>query len=178
MNMSAAALMIVTSLTPGLPTEPCDPAGPQAQDAVVADAVRPLLNGKLRGHMTAYQISCGRTVVQAVRDYGLNQKAAAIAVATIIVESEMRNVGGGHATSVGLYQQQDFWGSYEQRMSPQWATYTFLEVMERFYPNQKWETAPIGDVAADVQRPHSELRRLYEQNAEDAVTIVKALTAG
>ncbi|MFE7117435.1 peptidase M23, partial [Streptomyces sp. NPDC057654] len=134
-----------------------------------------LLSNKMAHNMTAYRASCARVIVQAVKDRGLNQRAAAIALATTIVESSISNIDGGDADSVGLYQQRASWGSFAQRTNAPWATNKFLDVMQNFYPNGSWNSAPIGDVAADVQRPASQYRYRYGVEANDAVLMAKAL---
>jgi hypothetical protein len=117
-------------------------------------------------------------VVQAVKSRGLNERAAAIAIATTIVETSIANLDGGDLDSVGLFQQRNSWGSFAERTNPAWATNKFLDVMQSFYPNGSWNTAPIGDVAADVQRPAEEYRYRYAVEANDAVTISRLLWNG
>ncbi len=154
---------------------PCVSGGPTAGDTAMAATLNPLLTKKMRGNMNAYNVSCARAVVQSVRNRGLNPRAAAIAVATTIVESSIANLDGGDADSVGLYQQRATWGTFAQRTNPAWATNKFLDVMQSFYPNGSWNTAPIGDVAADVQRPAEQYRYRYGVEAPDATTIANKL---
>ncbi|MGN9786940.1 hypothetical protein ACTMTF_36340 [Nonomuraea sp. ZG12] len=154
---------------------PCVSGGPTAADGAMAAALNPLLTKKMRGHMTAYNTSCARAVVQEVRNRGFNQRAAAIAIATVIVETSIANLDGGDRDSVGLYQQRDIWGSYAARTNPATATGIFLNEMQRLYPNGSWNTAPIGTVAADVQRPAAEYRDRYAEQASDAVIIANRM---
>ncbi|GAB2818851.1 PLL family lectin [Lentzea nigeriaca] len=163
------------SVNASVNTLPCVSGGPSQQDQQNAAALNPQLTNTMRNNMTAYHASCARAVVQAVKDRGLNQRAAAIAMSTVIVESTIRNVDGGDLDSVGLFQQRDSWGSFADRTNPVKATNKFLDVMQQFYPNGSWNTAPIGDVAADVQRPHSSLRYKYGVEANDAVKIADLL---
>lgn len=102
------------------------------------------------------------------------KRAAVIAVTTVIVETALENINVmvDH-TSLGLFQQQDDWGSREQRMNPTWATNKFLSVMVDFYPNNSWATAPIGDVCQRVQR--SGFPDRYQPEAPDAQKVVDAL---
>ncbi|MFC9246186.1 hypothetical protein ACFT7S_19945 [Streptomyces sp. NPDC057136] len=110
-----------------IPTEPCDPAGPSATDGIMADQLNPQLHAKMAGYMNAYKVSCARMVTQAVKNRGLNQRAAAIAISTIIVESSMNNYSQAvDYTSLGLFQQQDWWGTREERLNPAHATNAFL----------------------------------------------------
>lgn len=154
---------------------PCSPAGPTAGDHNAAAMLNPRLGAKMKGHLSGYNISCARAVVQAVKFRGLNERAAQIALATTIVETSNANLDGGDRDSVGLFQQRDTWGSFAERTNPGIATNKFLDTMERFYPNGSWHTAPIGDVAADVQRPAAEYRYRYGVEAGDAGIIARWL---
>ncbi|MER7856842.1 hypothetical protein ABTZ98_30475 [Streptomyces bacillaris] len=159
-----------------IPTAPCDPAGPSAADRTLATRLNPQLGNKMAGHLDAYRMSCARMVTQAVKERGLNQRAAAIAIATIIVESSMNNYAQAvDRTSIGLFQQQDWWGSREQRLNPAYATNAFLDEMERRYPNGSWNDAPVGEVCWRVQQPREDLRHLYGIEAADATLIADAL---
>lgn len=148
---------------------------PSADDAGTASALNQQLGTKMRGYMNPYNTSCARAVVETVQKEGLNDRAAAIAIATVIVESSIANLDGGLGDSVGLFQQRASWGSFEQRTDPVWATGKFLGVMRQFYPNGSWNAATIGDVAAAVQRPAAKYRHRYGVEAADAVVIVNEL---
>lgn len=162
-----------------IPTEPCDPAGPSATDGIMADQLNPQLHAKMAGYLNAYKVSCARMVTQAVKDRGLNPRAAAIAIATIIVESSMNNYSQAvDYTSLGLFQQQDWWGTREQRLNPAYATNAFLDEMERLFPGGRWNNEAIGDVCWNVQRPREDLRGLYAIEAGDATLIANALWSG
>ncbi|MEV0589775.1 VCBS repeat-containing protein, partial [Nonomuraea sp. NPDC050310] len=156
----------------------CVAGGPTPQDGVVAAALNAQLTDKMRGHMNAYNTSCARAVVDAVQARGFNQRAGAIAISTVIVETSIANLDGGDLDSVGLFQQRATWGSFAERTNPAIATGKFLDVMQQFYPNGSWNTAPIGEVAADVQRPAAEYRYRYGVEANDAIKIVAALWKG
>ncbi|GGK93231.1 hypothetical protein Ppa06_60440 [Planomonospora parontospora subsp. parontospora] len=154
---------------------PCQKGGPSAQDGTLAATLNPQLTDKMRGHLNAYNTSCARAVIDAVKGRGFNQRAGAIAIATVIVESSISNLDGGDADSVGLYQQRTSWGSFAQRTDPLTATNMFLDRMQRFYPGGSWNTAPIGDVAANVQQPAAQYRYRYGVEADDAVKIANTL---
>ncbi|MEO3876781.1 hypothetical protein ABGB18_49225, partial [Nonomuraea sp. B12E4] len=131
---------------------PCDPRGTTALDASLAARLNNTLNAKMRGYMDAYRVSCARMVIKAVRDRGLDARAAAIAITTVIVESSIQNISEKvDHTSLGLFQQLDSWGSDRNRLDPTWATNAFLNKMLRLYPNDRWKTAPIGEVCQAVQ---------------------------
>lgn len=156
---------------------PCAVSGPSADDADTARALNQQLGAKMRGYLNGYNTSCARVIIETVKKNGLNDRAAAIAIATVIVESSIANLDGGMGDSVGLYQQRASWGSFAQRTDPVWATGKFLEVMRRFYPDGSWNIAAIGDVAAAVQRPAAKYRHRYGVEADDAVRIVNELWA-
>ncbi|MCR3753081.1 VCBS repeat-containing protein [Lentzea californiensis] len=157
---------------------PCAAGGPSAADASDAAALNPQLTNKMRGHMTAYNTSCARAVVQRVKARGFNERAAAIAIATTIVETSNANLDGGDLDSVGLFQQRASWGSFEERTNPAIATDKFVNTMVAFYPNGSWNNAAIGAVAADVQRPAEAYRYRYGVEAADAVKIANHLWGG
>ena len=71
---------------------PCDPDGATSADSALATQLNGTLKAKMRGYMSAYRVSCARMVVKAVRDRGLNLRAAVIAVTTTIVESSIDNI--------------------------------------------------------------------------------------
>jgi hypothetical protein len=185
-SLTTACLALALALLP--PTEirpdqvdhvalPCVQPGPSADDGDTAKALNQQLGTKMRGYMNPYNTSCARVVVESVRRAGLDDHAAAIAIATVIVESSIANLDGGMGDSVGLFQQRASWGSFAQRTDPVWATGRFLAVMRQFYPNDSWKAATIGDVAAAVQRPAAKYRHRYGVEAADAVVIVNELWA-
>ncbi|WET77715.1 hypothetical protein P3102_27050 [Amycolatopsis sp. QT-25] len=154
---------------------PCVQAGASAADANTAKVLNQQLTGKMRRYMNPYNTSCARVIVETVRRSGFNDRAAAIAIATVIVESSIANLDGGLGDSVGLFQQRASWGSFAQRTDPVWATGKFLAVMRQFYPNDTWKNVAIGDVAAAVQRPAAKYRHRYGVEAGDAVKIADEL---
>ena len=167
-------LAAVTAAT----TAACDPAGTNAGDTAAANALNPVLTKDMRGGMTAYRASCARRVVQAVRQRGLDRKAAVIAITTVIVETHLQNISQmvDH-TSLGLFQQQDNWGSAAQRLDPIWATNAFLSSMQSHYPNNAWmdatTDAEIGAVCQRVQV--SAFPSRYPVQVSDAKIIVNYL---
>lgn len=156
------------------PTAPCVSGGPTAADAAAAARLNGVLTGALKNAMTAYRVSCARAVVDAVERRGLGERAAVIAITTTIVESTIENISVRvDHTSLGLFQQLDSWGTEAERLDPEWATNAFLDVMEDFYPNGSWRTAPIGEVCQAVQRSAYPSR--YQPQAADAQLIVNEL---
>ncbi|BEL09334.1 hypothetical protein Q0Z83_075250 [Actinoplanes sichuanensis] len=153
---------------------PCDADGATGTDAGLADALNGVLTDKLDGYMTGYRVSCAREIVEAVRERGLARRAAVIAVDTSIVETGLQNhdVEVDH-DSLGLFQQRASWGSVANRLDPAWATNAFLNKMVKEYPNDGWQTAPIGEVAQKVQV--SAYPDRYAVEAADAARIVDAV---
>jgi len=115
-------------------------------------------------------------VVEAVKARGLSSRAAVIAITTVIVETHLLNISKEvDETSLGLFQQQKWWGSREQRLNATWATNKFLSVMMQKYPDNSWTTAPIGEVCQTVQVSAHGYK--YQLQAADAQLIVDALWA-
>ncbi|MEU8212153.1 hypothetical protein AB0B85_23500, partial [Micromonospora sp. NPDC049044] len=162
------------SMTAAYATAPCSTSGPSSADASLATSLNSRLSGTMDGYMTAYRVSCARKVVQAVQARGLAERAAVIAVTTTIVESTIQNVAEKvDHTSLGLFQQQDSWGSESQRLDPTWATNAFLNKMISLYPNNSWASEPIGEVCQRVQV--SAYPDRYQGQASDGQIIVDAL---
>ncbi|WP_163506038.1 peptidase M23 [Fodinicola acaciae] len=90
----------------------------------------------------------------------------------------MDNLTTGDGSSVGLYQQTASSYPNINRNDPVAATNAFLNEMIRVYPNNSWETAPIGDVCANVQRPAQQYRYRYALEAHDGTLIADAYWQG
>ncbi|WP_330273875.1 hypothetical protein OG205_45225 [Lentzea sp. NBC_00516] len=151
----------------------CDKGGTNPQDQTIAGQLNPKLTKDMRGRMGAYEVSCARVIVQAIKERKLPERAAVIAITTVIVETHIENINGGDRDSVGLYQQRDGWGSAPNRLDAEWATNAFLDEMIRFYPNNKWHTGDIGDICQAVQRSGYPDR--YAVQVSDAQIIANAL---
>ena len=111
------------------------------------------------------QMQVAQQIVAAVRAFPATADkphAAMIALATARQESGIRNLDYGDRDSLGAFQQRPSqgWGTPDQVTNVPHATTTFLEHLV-LIPG--WETRPVTDVAADVQRPAEEYRGLYEQ---------------
>jgi hypothetical protein len=159
-------------------TAACDPAGVNAGDTAMATALNPALTKDMHGNMSAYRASCARRVVQAVRERGLDRKAAVIAISTVIVETHLQNISEEvDHDSLGLFQQRASWGSAAQRLDPIWATNAFLSSMLSKYPNNTWmnanSDAEIGAVCQRVQV--SAFPDRYATQVSDAKIIVDYL---
>lgn len=124
---------------------PCDETtGPTAADAALAQQLNKLPADDMRGYMDAYRTSCARVITHTVKNRGLPERAAVIAV-TAAIETHLRNLNGGDLDSLGLYQPRSGWGSAANRMDAVWSTNRFLNEMLDLYPST-WQSKPIGDV--------------------------------
>ena len=139
-------------------------------DAKAAEELNDELSEDMAGNMDGHRASCARAVVETAQERGLDQRAASIAMATVIVETHLENLTGGDRDSVGLYQQRDHYGSAKDRLDPGTATDAFFEELERVHPNGSWDTEAMGEVAQDVQR--SAYPDRYGHQIDDAEIIV------
>lgn len=89
-------------------------------------------------------------VGEAVRR-GLKARAATIAIATAIQESNLYNIEYGDRDSLGLFQQRTSqgWGTEEQIMDPWYSSGAFYDALVKI---DGWDSGAINDVAQAVQR--------------------------
>lgn len=106
---------------------------------------------------------------------GLEPRAASIALATAMQESNLRNLGPGEGDrdSVGLFQQRPSqgWGTIAQLNDPWYASGRFYAALVKV-PN--WRTGNINDVAQEVQR--SGVPDGYTKHVDAARTFASAST--
>nr|WP_246301385.1 peptidase M23 [Microbacterium immunditiarum] len=94
------------------------------------------------------QIANAGTIVTAACDLGLGIRDQTIGVMTAMGESSLRNIDygdwetsgvtnpdGSPTTSIGLFQQQDGWGTREQRLDPYASATIFFHAMLRKVPD-------------------------------------------
>ncbi|TWP50061.1 hypothetical protein FKR81_22835 [Lentzea tibetensis] len=149
------------------------PAFATPDDEVLVEQLAERMTGLMRTHLRPATVACARAVVLTVEFRGLPEHAATIAITTAIVETYVRNLDHGHGSSVGLFQQINSWGTFEERTDPVWATDAFLEEMVQLYPDDSWTSPPVGEVCQEVQR--SGYPERYEPEAGDGRTIARAL---
>jgi hypothetical protein len=115
-----------------------------------------------------------RTIVAAVVARRMPTRAAVIALATAMQESDLRNLSHGDADSVGLFQQRASagWGSRTSAMDPVQATNAFLARLDGL---RDWPLLPLTVAAQDVQ--HSAYPDAYAKWETVATGIVNALLA-
>jgi hypothetical protein len=95
------------------------------------------------------QLQNACTILAAGRDLGFDQRDQTIAVMTAMGESSLRNIDygdwetsgatnpdGSPTTSIGLFQQQDSWGSREARLDPYTSASIFYRAMAERVPDR------------------------------------------
>lgn len=126
-------------------------------------------------------------VVQAAQDMGLSARDQTIGIMVAIGESSLVNIdygdwetGGvtnpdGSATSsIGLFQQQDWWGTREERLDPYIASTKFFQAMIAAVPDpERQALAPtlVGHETQDNADPYH-----YEKYWETATLIYSGLS--
>lgn len=100
---------------------------------------------------SAEQMNNTQTITQVTQSRRLPRRAAVLAVATAIVESQLTNVYHGDRDSLGLFQQRPSqgWGSPAEILNPASATGRFLDHLV-VIPN--WQHLPPGVAEQLVQR--------------------------
>ncbi|MFF4625705.1 C40 family peptidase [Nonomuraea jabiensis] len=111
-------------------------------------------------------------IVSTAQQLGLPARAAVIAVAAALQESELRNLTHGHLDSLGLFQQRPSqgWGTREQILDPSHAARQFYD---RLVKVPRWEQLPLARAAQAVQRSASpDAYARWEPLAQQAVDAV------
>ncbi|MBF8193343.1 C40 family peptidase [Nonomuraea sp. K274] len=170
--IAAATSILTSSGTPGGLACAITPAttsstagGPVAAGASAGVAPTLTLDGEQQNHAAL--------IVQVAMERGLPARAAVIAVATTLQESQLRNLRYGHLDSLGLFQQRPSqgWGTPEQILDPRYATSTFYD---RLVKVARWEQLPLTRAAQAVQRsgrPDAYAQwEPFAQRAVDALT--------
>jgi len=104
---------------------------------------------------------------------GMPARAATIAIATAIQESQLRNINYGDRDSLGLFQQRPSqgWGTPEQIMDPLYSTNTFYDALAEV---DGYESMEITVAAQTVQR--SGFPDAYATHEQSARAFASALT--
>lgn len=119
------------------------------------------------------QLGHAKTIVDAARQVGANDKAVVIALMTAMVETHLLNIASGVPSeaetktfpndgvssdhlSAGMFQQQPWWGTAAERMDVAKSTQLFLQGGRDGAPGlfsvSGWEQMPSGTAAQTVQR--------------------------
>ncbi|MFD7553558.1 peptidase M23 [Streptomyces sp. NPDC059835] len=139
----------------------CQDRGPGTGDSSVSGDTN-----QTSGTVRQRQIGYAKTIDSVAEKLGLPGRATLIALMVAMQESGVDNLDHGDRDSVGLFQQRPSadWGTVAQIMTPSFAAESFF--MGRgtnpgLVDMKGWETKPMGEVAADIQKPDERYRHLY-----------------
>lgn len=131
------------------------------------------------------QLDNAAAIMNAATAMGLDSRAQLLGVMTAMGESSLRNIGygdwepsgvinpdGSRTTSIGLFQQQDSWGSRDDRLNPTKAVTLFYQ---RLVEIDGWQNMPASEAIHLVQ-VNSDSNH-YAKWEAPAVAVTAALTA-
>ena len=148
--IAAVPLLIVGSLF-GLLLMGDDDCGPSAGNSGSSVSIDPasVPETEIAGYGHEQLVNAAY-VMQAGKDLGLNARDQTIGVMTAMGESSLRNIDygdwetggvtnpdGTRTTSIGLFQQQDGWGTREERLDPYISSTKFFNAMTTKVPNRE-----------------------------------------
>jgi hypothetical protein len=105
--------------------------------------------------MSPAQMANATTIVGQALDKKMGVRAAVIAVATAMQESQLQNLSYGDQDSLGLFQQRPSmgWGTAAQITDPAFAADAFLSALHQYQAgNPTWATQPLWANAQAVQK--------------------------
>ena len=130
------------------------------------------------------QLENAATIVRTAQTLGFARDGQILGVMTAMGESSLRNIDygdwetsgftnpdGSRTSSIGLFQQQDWWGSVEQRMDPATATTLFFD---RLGWLPEWQTMEPSHAIHRVQINTDQ--DYYARFQADATAVVDALS--
>lgn len=123
---TTAALLSANGLGAGSLIYPGQKLVVRPAPAPAAAATSP--GGQLRATLTPEQASNAALIIRVGRELGVSDRAIALALATGMVESSLRNLHGGDRDSLGLFQQRPSmgWGTPTDIMDPERSTRVFF----------------------------------------------------
>ncbi|MFE7844935.1 peptidase M23 [Microbacterium sp. NPDC057407] len=176
-----AAVLGLVGLAGHVLSEPSTQRGPGTAPA--APAPPTVMEASVAGYGLE-QLGNACTILTAGRDLGMDERDQTIAVMTAMGESSLRNLeygdwetsgvtnpDGSRTTSIGLFQQQDGWGSREARLEPYSAATMFYRAMAERVP----ERATIEPTLVAHRTQINAEPRHYERYWERAQRVVAAL---
>ncbi|MBT8225649.1 MAG: M23 family metallopeptidase [Dactylosporangium sp.] len=121
------------------------------------------------GRFDTEQVGHAATIAQVGAGKGVPIWGWAIATATALQESDLRNLAGGHLDSIGLFQQRPSqgWGTPEQLRDPVYAAGAFYD---KLLTIPGWQAMPLTEAAQAVQ--HSAYPDAYAKHEPDALRLV------
>jgi hypothetical protein len=130
------------------------------------------------------QLENAATIIRTAGTLGFAREGQILGVMTAMGESSLRNIDygdwetsgftnpdGTRTTSIGLFQQQEWWGSAEQRMDPATATTLFFDRLGRL---PGWQTMEPSHAIHRVQINTD--RDYYSRFQADATAVVDAMS--
>jgi len=164
--------------------EDCTPAGATGPNTSVSIDPDSVPQTEIAGYGHEQLVNAAH-VIQAGKNAGLNPRDQTIGVMTAMGESSLRNIdygdwetggvtnpNGSRTTSIGLFQQQDGWGSREERLDPYISSTKFFQAMTQKVPDRESLEPTIVAHRTQVNAdPYH-----YERFWDGAVQIVEGLT--
>jgi hypothetical protein len=130
------------------------------------------------------QLDNAAAIVRTATALGFDRQGQILGVMTAMGESSLRNIDygdwetrgftnpdGSRTTSIGLFQQQEWWGSVEQRMDPATSATLFFDRLGRL---ADWQTMEPSHAIHRVQVNTD--RDYYARFQADATAVVDALS--
>lgn len=141
-----AAVVLLSATTALTASASCSPAG-FATGSGPGGVARQIGDQKY----SSEQLTNAQTIVTVAVSRSLPKRAAVLALATAMVESELRNLDHGDRDSLGLFQQRPSmgWGSPAQLLDPVYAANKFFDALLAL---PGWHTKPPGEAEQAVQR--------------------------
>lgn len=131
------------------------------------------------------QLENAAIIVRTASALGFGRDGQILGVMTAMGESSLRNIDygdwetrgftnpdGSRTTSIGLFQQQDWWGTVEERMDPAASATLFFERLARL---PGWQQLPPSHAIHRVQVNTD--RDYYARFQDDAAAVVDTLSA-
>ncbi len=122
------------------------------------------------------QLANATTIVRQALDKRMGVRAAVIAVATAMQESQLQNLSYGDQDSLGLFQQRPSmgWGTAAQITDPAFASDAFLSALHQYQAsNSAWASEPLWANAQAVQKSGFPLA--YARWEAQAANLVKQI---
>lgn len=154
--------------------------------AAAIDAFAPRDDDRRVAGYGADQLMNACTIIGAGRDLGFGERDQTIAVMTAMGESSLRNLpygdwetngvrnpDGTPTTSIGLFQQQDGWGTRDQRLDPYTAATLFYAALSEHAPDREELTPTAVAHRVQVNDDPNHYARYWDR----AVQVVAAVTA-
>ncbi|MEH0985841.1 hypothetical protein [Micromonospora sp. CPCC 205556] len=166
------ATTVESALTTGSSTSKV-PAGKPSRDKLIPHGVE---GAQSRVPLDDEQRANAKAIIETAKKTGVGERGAVIGVATSLQESKLYNLGHlgvyNDHDSQGLFQQRPSsgWGTVEQITDPEYASRAFFDALKNVHG---WEDLPLTTAAQTVQI--SAYPYAYAQWEEQAADIVQQL---